>query len=125
MLKPKKGICSQCDTGKEVFLYKRNPPLCQYHYKKSKKPKTKIKPFSDKRLESLKNYRIKRDRYLTDNPICEVKGCNNATTNLHHKAGRIGSLLSDERYFMACCSECHPKRIHEDPKWARENGYLI
>lgn len=124
MLKPKKGICSQCDDGREVYLFKKYPPLCQYHYKKTKTIK-KIKPIADKRLERLKEYRIKRDKYLKDNPKCEVKGCSNDTTNLHHKKGRIGELLSDERYFMACCSTCHPKRIHENPKWARENGYLL
>jgi len=108
---------------------------CKYHQnqrtdekwlsKKQKTPKKSFKPISDKRVEQLAKYRTRRDKYLKENPICEVKGCNKKTTNLHHKAGRIGEMLYDVQYFMACCSECHPKKIHENPKWARENGYLI
>lgn len=126
MIKPKKGVCSICNNGKEVYLYKRNPPLCKYHYLKSKSiKKPKIKHFSDKKLSELKIYREVRDKYLQEHPYCEVEGCGNKTTNLHHKAGRVGNLLYDVRYFMACCSDCHPKRIHENPKWAREKGYII
>lgn len=95
--------------------------------KKSEKKKVKrMRPFSKKRGEELDEYYSLRDKYLEEHEFCEVRGCNNKTTNLHHKKGRSGKLLTDVRYFMACCSECHPKKIHmEDPKWARENGYIL
>lgn len=130
---PKIGNCSICSKT-DTLLYRRNPPMCKGCYFQDKlarkkktviKPKKKISPFSDKKLEDLAKYRPLRDKYLQDNPICEVDDCDNLTTNLHHKASRNGSLLYDVRYFMACCSSCHPQRIHENPEWAREKGYLI
>lgn len=138
-MRAKFGKCSECDSDKEVLLFRRNPPQCEYHYKKQKseiyqerarkkapKQRKKIKQFSDKKLKELAKYRKKRDNYLTEHPVCEVYDCAKPSTNLHHKAGRDGSLLTDERYFMACCSSCHPQRIHfESPAWARESGYLI
>jgi len=96
--------------------------------KKTNKPLAKkrtINPVSDKRLEELATYRPLRDKYLAEHPTCEVRGCGRKTTNLHHKKGRIGALLYDVKYFMACCELCHPKGIHENPEWARKNGYLI
>lgn len=137
MLKAKFGDCSVDGCGKEnTVLYRRNPPMCQSCYYKDKQERSKkkstsskkkksISPISDKRAKELKTYREKRDQYLKNNPICEVHDCDNKTTNCHHKAGRSGSLLYNDEYFMACCSSCHPKRIHENPKWARDNGYII
>ena len=104
----------------------------------NQKPRKKIKPASDKRLQQLATYRPKRDKYLLEHPICEVHDCTRKTTNLHHKRGREHNvffddwardndipLLHDERWFLACCSLCHPVRIHEDPEWAREHGYIL
>lgn len=144
-MKVKIGDCSVCGA-KDTYLGRNNPPQCISCYKylkakqykeradkrrqnqqKEEKPKKKpISPVSRKRLGELAEYRKRRDKYLKENPICEVRGCNNATTNLHHKAGRVGKLLTDVRYFMACCSSCHPRKIHEThPKWAEEQGYII
>lgn len=132
-IKAKFGTCSVCSSENQL-LYRRNPPMCKPCYWKDKmnrakakerKPKKRINPFSDKKLEALAKYRPLRDKYLSDNPTCQVDYCENPTTNLHHKAGRNGELLYDVRYFMACCSECHPQRIHENPEWAREKGYII
>jgi len=100
---------------------------CKYHKPRDvikSKPKY-ISPVSKKRLTQLSEYRLVRDKYLEDNPKCEVYDCVNDTTNLHHKNGRNGNRLIDTGFFMSCCSDCHPKRIHENPKWARDNGYLI
>lgn len=133
MQRAKFGTCSVCNTD-ESLLYRRNPPMCQrcnneykMNKKKSqgKKVKKSISPFSEKRLERYAEYRVVRDKYLADHPICEVHDCNNPTTNLHHKAGRNGRLLTISKYFMACCDDCHPKRIHENPAWAREHGYIV
>jgi hypothetical protein len=128
MIKAKFGDCSVCNLS-NTLLYRRNPAECKVCYfkgklEKKKKPK-RIPAFSDKKLEQHKEYRILRDKYLSEHPICEVHDCNKPTTNLHHKKGRIGDLLCNVNYFMACCSTCHPQRIHENPKWAREHNYLI
>lgn len=100
-------------------------------------PKKKfIAPTSKKMLGELAIYRPIRDGYLSRHEICEVEDCGRTVTNLHHKMGRTGyadewarnegvKLLWDVRFFMACCSKCHPQRIHENPEWAREKGYII
>jgi len=90
-------------------------------FKKSKA----IQPISKKRLEELATYRPLRDKYLRENTECEVRECTNKSTHIHHKNGRIGAILYYVPYFMAVCNECHPEKIHENPAWARENGYLI
>lgn len=80
-------------------------------------------------------YRPIRDQYMKKHPVCEC--CNHAESqDLHHKAGRTGyfdedsrfkglKLLWDVRFFMAVCRSCHNEIHHADPKWAREQGYLI
>ena len=128
MLKTK--VCADKDCDSEFTQYKTTDKYCSYQCKnKNKNQKSGIrksfKPVSDKRLEELSIYRPLRDKYLSEHPVCEVKDCNRQTTNLHHKNGRRGKMLYNTDYFFAACSECHPKRIHENPKWARENGYLI
>ncbi len=54
-------------------------------------------------------------------PNCEVCGC--PATDIHHKAKR-GKNLYNMETFMATCRLCHNK-IHDNPAWARELGYLI
>ena len=90
-----------------------------------KKSSGVIKPISDKKLEELAIYRVERDKYLKEHPICEVEDCNNPSNHIHHKNGRNGAMLYNKEYFMAVGGCCHPKRIHENPEWARENGYLV
>jgi len=99
---------------------------CKFHqYLRTDKKKKTINPISDKRLNELALYRPIRDKYLNENTSCEVRECDNKSTHIHHKNGREGKMLYDYNYFMAVCNECHPEKIHENPAWARENGYLI
>ena len=138
MIKRKKGKCKECDNEVEVELFRSSPKECIFHYQKNKKakylerqknkPKKKrvvIKNFSKKKAKQLKEYRKKRDNYLAKNKYCEVIECGNRSTNLHHKGGRVGILLNYAPWFMACCSSCHPNKIHfTRNKWAIEKGYL-
>ena len=140
----KYGVCGECENGKDVLLYRSSPKECRFHYQKNKrdkyyqkkkerdlnKPKkaVKIKSVSTKKLKELSEYRVKRDSFMKINIYCQVKGCGKGSTNLHHKAGRNGSLLTNVKYFMACCSDCHPRRIHFEQDyegWSRENGYIL
>lgn len=149
-MKKKFGKCVDCvedGDDSEKLLFRSSPKECGYHYKKKKaviyqqrqkereklkkengvKPK-KINYFSPSKLKDDALYRKNRDEYMKEHLICEVKGCNNRSNNLHHKAGRDGPLLHMKKYFMACCGDCHPRRIHfeEDyPGWSRENKYII
>lgn len=99
----------------------------------------KLKPLnreSKKTKARRQVYKPLGKEYLQNNPVCEIHDCVSRSTNTHHKMGREGfaddlarendiPLVSDVRFFLACCSSCHPQRIHENPKWAREHGYLI
>lgn len=122
MITVKPKLCSSCNELK--VLWKSNPKLCkqcnQISVSKQQKSKTntndslitksrsyRIKSISDKKLQELKEYRIIRDRYLKENPVCEFVGCESRDITLHHKKGRIGSLLTDSRYFCSLCIKHH------------------
>lgn len=92
----------------------------QKHITKSQK---RIKPFSDKHLEKLAEYKRRRNVFMADNPICMAKfeGCTIEATECHHSLGRIGDLLTDVRYFKAVCHSCHV-RIENNPLEAKERG---
>ena len=91
--------------------------------KKKKKPKA-IKKYSSKRAKQNEEYRIARLEYLDEYRVCEVKWCMHASNQIHHKKGRIGSLLTDKRHFLAVCEYCHGE-IENKPVWARKNGYSL
>lgn len=126
--------CNGCNKEKPIWKNDSGNKYCQYCWNRIKagdkksapvKKKKRISPISEKRAGQLATYRVLRDDYLLTHPVCEVHDCENNTTNLHHKNGRIGEMLFNTEYFMACCSVCHPQRIHENPAWARKHGYLI
>lgn len=83
-----------------------------------------MKPRSVKRAKQEREYAALSKQFLEDNPICQVVGCHNMSTATHHKKGRIGSLLTDVRYFLAVCFHCH-STIELKPKWAKEHGYSL
>lgn len=106
--------------------------------KSVKRNKNFISKHSDKMIARNAQYKPIRDEHLKNNPVCEIHDCENPSTNPHHIKGRdINTfaddwardndipLLCDVRYIIACCGICHPKRIHENSKWAYEHGYLI
>lgn len=116
--------CRVCNTKYEKRFFNQYwcGGICKKLYFEQNKPKPIAKQ-SDKRKDRETIYQEKRDKYMDNHPICEC--CeSNFSEDLHHKAGRIGDLLTDESKFMACCRECHTW-IHEHPKESREKGYLI
>ncbi len=84
--------------------------------------KTKLAPFAEKLRNRLIEYgKIRKDYLLNKSYTCEV--CGNAGDQIHHKAKRGKNLCAIET-FLCVCALCH-RKIHDNPKWARENGYLI
>lgn len=83
-----------------------------------------ISNISEKRKEQLKKYRELRNSYMKQNKICEVDGCERLSEDLHHKNGRVGEMVYNVVYFMAICRKHHIE-VHNNPKWARDNNYLI
>lgn len=81
---------------------------------------------SKKRAAQEREYEKKRKAFLEENPLCQVRafGCSTFSTEVHHKAGRIGNLLTDETKFLAVCRNCH-QVIEMNPKMAKEKGFSI
>ena len=102
---------------------------------KRRKP---IKRVSDRRAAQLNEYFGLRERYLAAHPYCEVWLAEHAmeclktasasgaprSCEIHHRRGRVGRQLLDTNFFLAVCRANH-ERIHANPKWAYEKGFLI
>ena len=109
MIKPKQGYCTECGNTEPIPIIKDK---CQYHYWQGKRKRISvkpvlIKPISDSQSKRLSEYRKVRKEYLQQNPICKFPNCNSTDLDLHHGAGRVGSLLTDVRYFVGLCRYHH------------------
>lgn len=81
-----------------------------------------LSPISEKlKARSIEYSRVRKEYLFAKGYTCEV--CGNAGDQIHHKAKRGKNLCAVET-FMCVCALCHSK-IHDNPKWARDNGYLI
>lgn len=125
-------------------------PSCFYSDQKEKpqKQQKNIKPMSEKRKQESYLYTKKRKIFMSkpENKYCPVyKACIDGkikpselpsgeevhrykidipTSEVHHKAGRIGKLLNYVPYWLAVSSDGH-KWIHNNPKKSYELGFLI
>jgi len=84
----------------------------------------KIEPVADKRKQELKEYNKKRKVFLTKHYKCQVRGCNNASTEVHHKSGRENDMLLKEEHWMAVC-HTHHRAITDNSEWAYKEGYSL
>ena len=71
-----------------------------------------------------KVYCKKLNEFQRTHHYCEVEGCRNYMSAVHHKKGRIGKNLLDETTWLAVCNSCHAK-IHKNPAWAMSHGYML
>lgn len=111
---------------------------------KPRKPlrRTPLKRVSKKRAGEMRQYTIKRKAFLERFPICQVWLKENGfvseagslisgafhdkaprSTEVHHTAGRSKNYLN-EATWLAVSAEAH-RRIHQNPSWARANGFLL
>lgn len=91
---------------------------------KEEKSVKRISIRSVKRMAEERLFAKKKKEYLTAHIRCEVKGCNRVSEDCHHKRGRVGKLLYDERFFMAVC-RAHHTEIEMNPDWAIKNKYSL
>lgn len=101
-------------------------PPCKIKNQKAAKPQKsyKIPKVGDKRkIQNLK-YSAQRVVFLgkAENKICPITKW--PTTDVHHKKGRIGDLLLDEKHWIALSREGH-NYVEDNPEWAKENGYSL
>lgn len=116
--------CKTC--GKEFKLFRTTDKYCSpecVENKPQKKSVAPIKPVSDKMTKELAKYRRLRSQYLEATPTCEVRGCNRASSEIHHRRGRLQYLCVVE-YFLAVCRPCH-LWIEANPEAAKEQGYSV
>lgn len=89
--------------------------------RRSSKP---IRRVSKVRRTRLTRYAELRLEFLREHLWCEVGDCKKPSTQVHHKAGRLGQRLLDFENCMAICFS-HHRYLHDHPAWARANGYLL
>ena len=131
--------CKICGTKFEpkLFLQKHcNNDICKDKWRKLVLEEKKqldnnfiskyrpIKKVSDKKALQDIIYKSERIKFLMlpENKICPIT--KQATTDVHHKRGRLGDLYLDKRYWVALSREGH-KYVEEHPEWAKENGYSL
>lgn len=130
----KKKICSGCETEQYIWKRHEGEPYCKHCWSchKSKdedgKPIKNIIPqVSSKRKKQDQEYLKLRERYLTENSFCRVKGagCMVNATDVHHTfAGANRSVYYlIQSTWLPVCRVCHDW-IHANPKEARVLNYL-
>lgn len=114
--------CKKCGVKAHSELCFRCKPRKPIKRTEIKKKVYVIAKRSKKRQSQEKEYSVKRKEFLGKFPMCEVEGCNNSADQIHHTKGRIDKMLTNEKYFLAVCCDCHTK-IELNPDWAKEMGY--
>lgn len=66
--------------------------------------------------------KLRRD-FLRSNPKCAVFGVE-SSQDIHHRAGRAGTLLVDIRFWLPV-SRCAHDFIHADIKRAQRRGWIV
>lgn len=91
---------------------------------KQKGRKGAVRKVSSKRAVQLREYAKARRAYLVEWPFCEIALCGgSASVEIHHRAGRIGDKLLDEKDWLATCRNCHDW-CHHNPSMARKMNLL-
>jgi len=116
-------ICQHSECKYNVF----GGGFCKMHQYKRTDKKTKaltrtpIKEVSSKTAKLKAEYLKERTKFL-DGKICPITG--RPATEIHHIDGREYERLIDKTKWLGVTREGH-KKIHANPIWAREKGYLI
>lgn len=149
MIKAKEGKCSDCQNrtrliaGRCQFCYWKNRKKVKESEAKELEPTEEIKEKkvitvsrnkkkyiipkqSSKRRAQNVLYLKKRRIFMEQNTTCQAKlsNCSILSTDVHHRRGRVGDLLTDERYFLAVCRSCHDY-IEAHPIFAKEKGFSL
>jgi hypothetical protein len=114
----KKKLCNgPCNSLQYIWKNEGGKRYCRRCWSAQSKPNTKptvrqkrIRPRSSKKIKLDAEYSILRKDFLEKNPLCQARipgKCSRVSTQVHHKAGRIGSLYLDVSKWLAICHECH------------------
>jgi hypothetical protein len=103
---------------------KRKP----WHPRRTKlKSSAPLKAISNKRAKQNDEYKRVKAAWINQRERENRMGCDGCAmyrgSELHHRRGRIGRLLTFTPEFRWLCRDCH-NAVHEHPAWARECGLL-
>jgi hypothetical protein len=115
--------CAGCEELKHIWKSHGKDKYCKQCWYNIEKPKS-ISPVSTKRRGEMDEYARLRDAFLTAKPRCEAKlvGCTGISTDVHHKAGRVGDNYLKIGTWLAVCRNCHTW-IETNPAEAKELGF--
>lgn len=135
-MKVKLKECDGCGKPSVIWKNYEGFKYCKYCWScqkaidtdNSQKPTDyKIPLVSSKRKKKDTEYLKLRERFLTENPICQVSvaGCMHGATDVHHTyaGSNREAFYLVQSTFLATCRSCH-LWIHSNPKEARILGYL-
>jgi hypothetical protein len=132
VMRPKEKICDHCLEKKLIWKNYQGQKYCLLCWNRIKPEnlkkvpvvrKVRIRPVSQRQEEKLRVYRRKRDKFL-EGKTCEFPGCTSTEVTLHHAKGRIGSFLTDKRYFKALCWP-HHQWVETHPEEAKQMGLSL
>jgi hypothetical protein len=87
----------------------------------------KIPLVSSKRKKKDVEYLKLRERFLNENPVCQVSvtGCMNGASDVHHTyaGSNRDAFYLVQSTWLAVCRSCH-NHIHNNPAEARTLGWL-
>jgi|694.fasta_scaffold92874_3 hypothetical protein len=123
MIQAKLKECAGCNELKHIWKSHGKNKYCQSCWYRIDKPKS-ISPVSKKRQVEMDEYSKKRLAFLALHVTCQAKlvGCTGASTDVHHKAGRVGDNYLNMSKWLALCRNCH-SWIETNPEDAKELGY--
>ena len=120
MIQAKLKKCAGCNELKHIWKSHKKDKYCKECWYTIEKPKS-ISPVSKKRQGEMDTYSRLRDAFITAKPRCEAKlvGCTGISTDVHHKAGRVGENYLKIGTWLAVCRSCH-SWIETNPEAAKE-----
>ena len=123
MITPKLKKCAGCEQMKHIWKSHGKEKYCKECWYNIEKPKS-ISPVSAKRRGEMDKYSQLREAFLVAKPHCEAKlqGCTGKSTDVHHKAGRVGDNYLKVGTWLALCRNCH-SWIELNSEEAKELGF--
>lgn len=133
-MKKKKKHCDGCNSDQFIWKNEGGKKFCKTCWSchsgnvklKPTAKRKRIPPRSEKRIIADKRYSKLRKAFLEEKPMCEahLSGCAGASSQVHHKAGRVGHLYLDVTKWLAVCHSCHVW-IENHPEEAKELGFSL
>ena len=91
--------------------------------------RSRLRPTAKRKQKDRGAYAEKARAFVEANPDCGAcvtlhDAVVHPSSQIHHRAGRNGKMLLEERYWLAVCNLCH-EWIHANGKKARTLGLII